>query len=109
MAERLVQREDEELNQTTMSPEAATLASFLYRHRSLGWWSAQDLAESFGWSLRKVRAVAAASEGSIVSGPGSKGYKASKACTDAERKEAANRLRSQAKAMNRKARLIESK
>lgn len=89
-----------------MNHESAKLASHLWTCRGLGWFSAKDISKSFGWSLRKVRAVASAAEGKVVSCPGGKGYKHKSACTPAEISEAVSRIRSQIKQMDRKARQI---
>lgn len=113
MAERLVQREDEELTQIPMNPEAATLVSFVRKLH--GWWTASEISAHFhaqnGVRLtdRRIRALAAASEGKIISAPGSKGYKHVRHCTQAEKLEAIKRLRSQAKRMEEKARQIEAR
>ena len=94
-----------------MNTDTATLVAFMRPLK--GWWKASEISNVYylrkgiRLSDRKIRALAAESGGKLVSAPGGKGYKHRANCTQAEIAEAASRLRSQAKAMNRKARLIE--
>ena len=71
------------------------------------WLTAGQLALALGWSDRKVRDVASASQGAVVSWPGSPGYRLFSACSVKEINHAVNALRSQADDMTRRAVAVE--
>jgi hypothetical protein len=93
-----------------MTPEAAALVKVLRVSR--GWVPAKGLALHAALQLgyrvtdRRIRAIASSLGGVVASAPGGKGYKLTRYCTAAEKAEVAARLRSQAKAMNKRAAAI---
>jgi hypothetical protein len=66
-----------------------------------GWLSAAEIGKRLLWSDRKIRAVANASEGQVISGQS--GYKLTSQATIAEIQHAAGWLRHQAKEMTHRA------
>lgn len=73
------------------------LAAFLF---SRGWVKASAIEAALGFDERKIRAIAEASEGMIISGPGCPGYmlfSSAEQLPDVD--QAANRLESQANRM----------
>lgn len=81
---------------TTSEDEVAGLLIYL---RGKGWTRATQIAADLGLKDRKIRALAAASAGLIVSGPGSPGYKHVQDCTPEEISAAVSTLEHQAKLM----------
>lgn len=80
--------------------EVCALVEYLFEHP--GFRKAGELSDAFGCSDRAIRALAQASDGYVVSGPGSPGYCHIAHC-DAERfKHIVNTLQSQANKMNRR-------
>jgi len=65
--------------------------------RGKGWLHAATIEDLLSWSERKIRAVANASEGQVLSGQ--HGYKLTIECTPEELKAGTQWLRSQARAM----------
>jgi len=65
------------------------------------WWTARELRAHMGpaWSERRIRHAASASEGCVVSGPGSAGYCAVERATREELREMLARLAHQADRM----------
>ncbi len=81
--------------------EIDRLVEFL---RGRDWVKAAEIEASISISDRRIRAIAEASNGWILSGPGCPGYKALSPTTELrEVDEAANRLESQGKRMIRRA------
>ena len=77
--------------------EVETLVSFLAQNP--GFHTAKVLSEFLHFSDRKIRQLAEASDGLIVSGPGSPGYVHIKHCPAEKLAHIADTLRSQARAM----------
>jgi hypothetical protein len=68
-----------------------------------GWTSARTIGRIFQWSERKVRAVASASGGRILSCPGSEGYKLTREATSEERDMIVSKMLHQAREMTERA------
>lgn len=70
-----------------------------------GWTKASQIQSALGatFSERRIRDIANASEGQIISWPGSPGYRITREATPDERDKAINNLRSQADNMTRRA------
>lgn len=65
-----------------------------------GWMKAAEIAEAFAMSDRKIRAIAEASDGRILSGPGSPGYRLFTGATEIrEADRCASQIESQANRM----------
>lgn len=82
--------------------EVARLTRWLYTSGDR-WVPAKEILETLGFSDRKVRILAAASRGYIVSSPGSPGYKHVKHCDPEEVRTTTGRLDHQAKLMSQRA------
>ncbi len=82
-------------------PGAAGLRELLHVLKAIGphWTTARQIAERLDFSERKVRQLAEASEGQIVSAPGCPGYKHFDHCTAAEIAHASDKLISQSRLM----------
>lgn len=80
--------------------EVEILLSYLSKHP--GFHIAKDLSEALGLSDRKIRQLAEAADGLIVSGPGSPGYCHLYHCDPDTIGHIADTLRSQAKQMLRR-------
>lgn len=78
-----------------LKADAERMASYLALFEDGGWVAGAEVAESLGWTERHVRAVASASD-SIVSFPGSPGYKLLRECSRVEFDHFCAALRSQA-------------
>ena len=87
---------------TTAADDVACLVSHLY---SLGdtWTSAADLSRALGFSDRQIRALASASAGLILSGPGCRGYKHIRHSDPEEVAQVTSRLEHQARLMSLRA------
>lgn len=85
------------------SDEVATLLSGL---DGRGWMSARQISAELGWSDRKIRAVANASEGQVISGQS--GYRLAREASMDEIQHAAGWLEHQAREMGRRAGQIRS-
>lgn len=77
--------------------EAECLVAWLLHHR--GFHTARQLSDALSLSDRKIRQLAEASDGLIVSGPGSPGYCHLIHCPTEKLSHIADTLRSQARAM----------
>lgn len=77
--------------------EVEYLVSFL--HRFPGFHTARQLSAALDLSDRKIRQLAEASDGIIISGPGSPGYCHIKHCSAEKLSHIADTLRSQARSM----------
>ncbi len=77
--------------------EVETLVSFLSQNP--GFHTAKVLSEFLSFSDRKIRQLAEASDGLVVSGPGSPGYIHFKHCPAEKLSHIADTLRSQARSM----------
>ena len=69
-----------------------------------GWLTGREIRSARGWDERTIRALAAASDGQILSGQ--KGYKLTRQATPEEMMHATNWLESQACEMSARARAI---
>lgn len=83
-------------------PMLERLTTFL---RGREWLNASQLQDALGpeYNDRKIRALAEAADGQILSYPGSPGYRLTREATADERDTAINKLRSQADKMTRRA------
>ncbi len=87
-----------QLDRPESKPDPTALIKFL---RGQGWITARQIYRLLGFSDRKVRAIAAASEGQIISGQ--RGYKLTMEATLGEVQHAEAWLRSQSKQMDQRA------
>lgn len=77
--------------------EVAAVCDWL---RGRGWVKAAEISATFSMSDRKVRAIAEASDGRILSGPGSPGYRLFTGTTEIEEADrCASQIESQARRM----------
>ncbi len=74
-----------------------------------GWRQADFFRSVFQWTDRRIRAAAEASEGRIMSYPGSPGYKLTSKATPEEMQHAEQALRAQARKMIRRSMQIAKK
>jgi hypothetical protein len=80
--------------------EVDTLSTWL---RGKGWVKAAAIEAVLAFDERKIRAIAEAADGAIISGPGCPGYRHIEGATLADIDRASSRLESQAKRMMRRA------
>lgn len=82
--------------------EVAVFCAWLYQSGK-DWYTAATIGAALGHSDRKVRLLASASRGLIVSGPGCKGYKHVRHCDPDEIATVTNLIERQAKSMAHRA------
>lgn len=88
-----------EVESSANAEEVKTLVTLL--SMAATWITARELTKRLGWNDRHIRAVAAASNGMIISG--NNGYKHTRYADESEFNEFYGRLINQAEEMNRRA------